>query len=142
MQWVWLALLVIFVITEIITVQIVTIWFALGALAALITSLVTDNLIIQIAVMLLVSVVSLLGTRPFVKKLMKNKIQPTNADMYIGQEGIVTEEINNLHGTGSAKIRGSVWTARSSDDTITIPKDTKVTVDTIQGVKAIVHVSE
>ncbi|MGI6745069.1 MAG: hypothetical protein BWY26_01698 [Elusimicrobia bacterium ADurb.Bin231] len=142
MEWIWLALLLIFVVIEIATVQIVTIWFAVGALAALITSLITDNILVQVIVMLAASLLSLVCTRPFVKKIMKNNVQPTNADMYIGKEGVTTEEINNLLGTGSAKIKGTDWTARSSQDSVIIPVGARVVVDEISGVKAIVSISE
>ncbi len=142
MEWIWLALLLIFVIIEIITVQIVTIWFAVGALAALITSLITDNILVQVIVMLTASLLSLACTRPFVKKIMKNNIHPTNADMYIGKEGVTTEEINNLLGKGSARIKGTDWTARSSQDSVVIPVGSRVVVEEISGVKAIVSISE
>ncbi|NLA73752.1 MAG: NfeD family protein [Clostridiales bacterium] len=140
MVWIWLALLIVFIVVEIATVQIVTIWFAAGALASLITSLLTENLVIQGAVFLTTSLLSLVFTRPLVKKLMKNDVQPTNADRYIGKEGFVTEEINNILGTGSITVSGVTWTARSYEDSI-IPKDTKVVIEKISGVKAIVKIS-
>ncbi len=141
MVWIWLSLLILFVIVEIATVQIVTIWFATGALASLIISLITENLVIQVAVFLITSIISLIFTRPLVKKLMKNEIQPTNADRYIGKEGFVTEEINNILGTGSITVSGVIWTARSYEDSIIIPKDTKVVIEKISGVRAIVKIS-
>ena len=139
MLWVWLALMIIFIVIEIVTVQIVTIWFAIGSLAALLTSLVTENIAVQISVMLAVSVITLIVTRPFVKKMMKNNVQHTNADATIGQEGVVNDEINNLLGNGTVKIGGALWTARSLDDSLIIPAGTTVTVDEIRGVKVIVH---
>lgn len=142
MEWIWLTMLIAFIVAEIATVQIVTIWFAVGALAALITSLITDSVLTQVSVFLAASLLSLVCTRPFVKKLMKNDIQPTNADMYIGKEGIVTKEINNLEGNGTVKIKGSYWTALSSDESVIIPVGSKVVVDEIRGVKAVVHVSD
>lgn len=142
MVWIWLALLIVFIVVEIATVQIVTIWFAAGALASLITSLLTENLVIQGAVFLTTSLLSLVFTRPLVKKLMKNDIQPTNADRYIGKEGLVTEEINNILGTGSINVSGISWTARSHEDSIIIPKGTRVVVNKISGVKAIVKVTD
>lgn len=141
MVWIWLALLIVLIVIEVATVQLLTIWFAAGALAALLTSLITENIVIQGVVFLLTSLLSLVFTRPLVKKLTKNEIQPTNADRYIGKEAIVTEEINNLYGTGSISISGISWTARSFEDSVIIPVETKVTVDEISGVKAIVRVS-
>ena len=94
MLWVWVALLAIFVIIEATTAQLLTIWFAVGSFAALVTSFLTDNILVQVVVFVVVSVVVLAATRPLVKKMTATKKQATNADMYIGQEGIVTEEID------------------------------------------------
>ena len=139
MIWIWLALLIVFIIIEVATVQLVTLWFAIGSLAALLTSIATDNIVIQVCVMLVVSALSLVLTRPFVKKLTKNEVHPTNADTNINQEGIVTEEINNLLGKGGVKIGGTLWTARSSREELIIPEGAKVIVEQIQGVKLIVR---
>ncbi len=139
MIWVWVALLAAFVIIEASTAQLVTIWFAVGSFAALITSFFTDNIIVQVAVFIAVSVIILAVTRPFVKKVTNSKKQATNADMYIGKEGIVTEEINNLLSQGVVKVKGSVWSARSEKDGAPIPKGTLVTVVKIEGVKLIVR---
>lgn len=139
MIWVWVALLAAFVIIEASTAQLVTIWFAVGSFAALITSFFTDNIILQVAVFIAVSVIILAVTRPFVKKVTNSKKQATNADMYIGKEGIVTEEINNLLAQGVVKVKGSVWSARSEKDGAPIPEGTLVTVVKIEGVKLIVR---
>ncbi len=142
MVYIWLGLLVAFIIIEMATAQLVTIWFAVGALASLITSIFTDNIIIQIVVFIVVSAIALIVTRPLAKKLTKTKMQPTNADMYIGSEGVVTESINNLEAKGQVKVRGSQWSARSFDDSVVIPEGKKVTVTKIEGVKLIVKAVE
>lgn len=139
MIWVWLALLVLFILTEIATVQLTTVWFAGGALTAmLLAAFGIDSIFIQIAVFLAVSVALLIATRPLVKKHINKKSQPTNADRNIGQKAVVTEEINNILGKGSAKIAGTEWTARSVSDEV-IPEGTTVTVVRIEGVKIIVN---
>lgn len=138
MFWVWLILLALFTVTELATAQLTTVWFALGALvAALLTAFGVENLIIQIAVFLIVSFVSLILTRPLVRKLTHNKKTATNADMVIGKEAIVTEAINNLESRGQVKINGQIWTARSADGN-EIPAGMSVTVKEISGVKLIV----
>ncbi len=138
MVWVWLALLVLFIITEVATVQLTTVWFAGGALVALILAAAgVKNTLIQIVVFLLVSVILLVVTRPIVKKHINKKSQPTNADRCIGSKAIVTEEINNLLGNGAAKVNGIEWTARSEDNEI-ISVGSTVTVIKIDGVKVIV----
>ena len=139
MLWVWVALLAIFVIIEATTAQLLTIWFAVGSFAALVTSFLTDNILVQVVVFVVVSVVVLAATRPLVKKMTATKKQATNADMYIGQEGIVTEEIDNISAKGLVKVKGAVWTARSEADNESIAEDTHVTVIRIEGVKLIVR---
>jgi membrane protein implicated in regulation of membrane protease activity len=84
-----------------------------------------------------VSLVALAVTRPLVKKFSKKRVQPTNADRYIGLEGIVEETVDNTEGTGIVKVEGSTWTARSSDGS-RIEKGSNITVDRIDGVKLMV----
>lgn len=138
MVWIWLGLLAFFVIVEACTANLLTIWFAAGALAALISSFFTDNQVIQIAIFIVVSLVILVALRPIAKRYTRAKKQPTNADMYINAEGIVTEEISNLNAKGTVKVRGSVWTARSFSDEVNIPENTTIVVERIEGVKLIV----
>ena len=138
MVWVWLALLVLFIITEVATVQLTTIWFAGGALIAMLLSAFgVKSIVIQVIAFLAVSIILLLATRPLVKKYINKKSQPTNADRCIGEKAVVTEEINNLLGKGAAKINGVEWTARSENDE-NIELGTMVTVVRIDGVKLIV----
>jgi len=138
MVYVWLAVLVLFVIIEAITVQLVTIWFATGALAGLITALCSGPIPLQIALFVVVSVLALVLTRPLVKKMTQTHFSPTNADRFIGQNGIVTRRIDNLQASGEVRVKGSTWTARSTDDSIIEEKET-VTVRRIDGVKLIVE---
>ena len=119
----------------------VTIWFALGALAAMIGAVCKASLPIQIVLFILVSVLALIVTRPLVKKYVNAKVQRTNADSIIGQECVVTEQIDNLAETGAVKVAGKLWTARTADSTV-IPKETRVVVERIEGVKAIVKIPE
>ena len=139
MIFVWLGLLVLFLAVEFATAQLTTVWFAAGALVSLLlASFGVDNLAIQIIVFTLVSLVSLILTRPLVKKWTRAKKQPTNADMVIGEEAVVTETISNTDGKGLAKVNGAIWSARSVDDSI-IPAGKTVTVKKIEGVKLIVE---
>lgn len=133
----WIALLVIFVVVEACTAQLVTIWFAAGALAALICELAGGENWLQWVLFASVSFVALLITRPLVKKLTKKNMQPTNADRCIGATAVITEEVDNIKGKGAAAVNGVLWTARSSDGTV-FKVDEHVTVDRIEGVKLIV----
>ncbi len=139
MVWIWLALLVLFIITEVATVQLTTIWFAGGALIALLLAAFgVNNIAIQMIVFLIVSLILLIATRPLVKKYINKKSQPTNADRCVGKQAIVTEEIDNLLGKGAAKVNGVEWTARSESGE-SIPEGATVTVSKIDGVKLIVR---
>ena len=134
---IWIVLLVLFLILEAATVQLVSAWFALGALCALLANLCGVGVIWQIVLFLIVSAICLIATRPLVKKMTATKIQKTNADRCIGAEAVVLEEINNLKSTGLVKAMGNTWTARAEDGSV-IPKDAVVIVRKMDGVKLIV----
>ena len=134
---IWAVLIVAFAVLEGITTQLVSIWFVLGAIAALIAQLCGASITVQVIVFIGVSVVALLITRPIVKKKLNVQIEKTNADRCIGKEGVVTETIDNLTPSGQVKTDGKVWTARSADGSV-IPEGTIVTVEKIDGVKLIV----
>ncbi len=138
MQYIWIAAIVLLAILEGATAQLVSIWFVIGGIAALITSIFTDAIWIQLTVFVLVSILSLLLTRPLVKKAMSFKKEDTNAGRVVGQKAIVIETIENDEGKGQVNVCGSIWTARSMDQTV-IPKGASVLVDAIEGVKLIVH---
>lgn len=135
---IWVVLLIVFLVLEAVSVQLVSAWFAVGALAALIANLCGLNVVWQIVLFLAISAICLVATRPLVKKLTAAKIQKTNADRCIGAEAVVLEEINNLESTGQVKAVGNVWTARSADNSV-IPKGAVVIVERMEGVKLIVR---
>ncbi len=134
---IWAAAIVLFLVLEAVTVGIVSIWFALGSICALIAALLGAPTWLQIAWFIVISALTLVLTRPIVKKYVNGKKQPTNADRVIGCPAVVTEEIDNLQGRGSVRIDGKEWTARSADDSV-IAFDTVVKVIRIEGVKLIV----
>lgn len=146
MHWIfWLVLFVVFVAIEINTVQLVSIWFALGSIGAGIVSIVMKepSVTMEIVAFVATSAIALIVTRPFVKKVTKTLNTPTNADSLIGQDAIVTEAINNIDATGTVTINGAIWTARTeSNANASIPKGTVVTVLKINGVKLIVKPKE
>ncbi len=139
MVWVWLGLLAFFVIVEAATANLLTIWFAAGSLVAFISSFFIENPVIQIVIFVIVSLIVLVALRPIAKKYTRTRKQPTNADMYINAEGVVTESISNLNAKGTVKVRGSVWTARSISDEVEIPENAVIIVERIEGVKLIVR---
>ncbi len=138
MVFVWIAVTVAFIIVEAMTTQLLTIWFAAGAAAAVIATLLNASPLVQCIVFVAVSLIALIATRPLVKKLTKQKFSPTNADRFIGEAAVVTEKIDNIAQTGLVKLQGTVWTARSADGEA-IPEGVTVTVQKIEGVKLIVE---
>ena len=138
MVYLWIALMVVFIVVEGLTVQLVSTWFAVGALSALIANLCGAGTGWQIAVFFIVSIICLIITKPLVKKLTSKNIQPTNADRCIGQEAIVIERIDNIAGKGQVNVKGAVWTARSCDGRI-VDEGERVKILSIDGVKLIVE---
>ena len=134
---VWAVMIVVSAVVEAATAQMVSIWFVVGSIAGLISALFDVKPGIQIVIFTAVSIIALIITRPLVKKYIKPKKQPTNADKVIGQMGVVTQEINNIRATGQVKIGGEIWSARSVDNSI-IPDGSEVIIDRIEGVKVMV----
>lgn len=135
--YVWIIVMILSVIIEGATTQLVSIWIALGAVAALIAKFLGADFNLQFIVFIAVTFIVLILTRPLVKKAISFKKEDTNSGRYIGKEGIVTQKIDNLANMGIVNVLGSVWTARSIDGSI-IEKDEKIIVDRIEGVKLIV----
>lgn len=134
---IWAAAIVIFGIFEAVTAQLVSIWFVIGSVAALVSALLGASLTVQIIIFFAVSILALVITRPLVKKFIVPKKQRTNADRVLGQTGIVVEEVNNLKATGQVKVDGKIWSAKAADNSL-IACDNKVLIEQIQGVKLIV----
>ena len=134
---IWLALIVVFLVMEEATVQLISTWFAAGALAAMIVSLIGGAGWLQIVVFLTVSIVLLVLLWPIARKHLKPKLVATNADALIGRVCTVTEEIDPVEG-GRVKLGDVTWSARSESDE-RIPAGTLVKVQKIQGAKVFVE---
>lgn len=137
MSIVWVVIMVVFLVVEAATAGLACIWFAIGALAALIAALFGAPIWLQLVWFFVVSVVTLYFTRPLVLKYVNSRSQPTNADMVIGKEALVTEAIDNVESAGAVAVGGKVWTARSENGE-PIEVGSIVTVLRIEGVKLIV----
>ena len=136
--YVWLGLLILFLVIEIATVGLTTIWMAGGALGALILDLAGLNLWWQIGAFLVVSFTMLVFTRPFVVKYINSHHEKTNYEGIIGKVVRITEKVDNLQQTGTAVVHGLEWTTRAErDDVILDPGDLAKVVN-ISGVKLIV----
>ena len=110
---VWLGVLVVMLVAEGITAGLVSIWFAAGALAALIVQMLGGWAWLQILVFLLVSLAALLLLRPMARKMLQKDRQATNADRVYEMLGVAETDIDNIEGSGTVKLDGKVWTARS-----------------------------
>lgn len=137
MQYLWIVLAIAFLIVEFGTVTLVSVWFVVGALAALAAFYLGAPLWLQVLIFAGVSLAMLLLLRPFLRKFVDPHKVPTNVDAMIGKEALVTEEIDNLLGVGAVKVGGVLWTARSASGAH-IPVGTVVTVQAVEGVKALV----
>lgn len=145
MQWsmpvLWLLAVIVLGILEAATTQLVTIWFALGALAAMLAAVCHAPLWLQIVLFVVVSVLALVFTRPIVRKQLNGKKTPTNADRVLGRVGVVQDTISNTLAQGTVTVDGAVWSARSASGT-DIPAGTRVVAERIEGVKLIVRPTE
>lgn len=141
MNWilVWVILLVLFVVIEVLTMGLTTIWFAGGALVAAITAAFRLPSYIQIATFIVVSFVLIFFTRPIAVRYFNKDRVKTNAEGIVGKKAIVTGAIDNIKATGQVTVAGMEWSARSISDDITIEEGKVVTVVAISGVKLIVE---
>ncbi len=133
----WFALLVVFIVAEAATVGMVSAWFALGALAALVSGLLGAKIWLQIVVFVVVSGVSLAALRPVAKKYFNAKRTQTNVDALVGKICLVVATIDNVNACGQVKLGDVEWSARSSTDE-PIEAGTQVRIDRVEGVKVFV----
>ena len=138
---IWLIAMIVFAGVEAATpTALVSIWFALGALGALIASVVTHSFWIQLVVFLLLSCLCFALLRPLVRRYVTPRTERTNADRLIGREAVVTQQIDNISGTGQVRVGGQIWTARSENENDPpVEPGVKATVLRIEGVKLIVQ---
>ena len=137
----WLFLAVLFLVVELMTMGLTTIWCAGGALAAFFCGLAGLSLPVQIGVFVAVSVLLMVATRPLAVRFLNSKTVRTNAESLIGREALVTEQIDNLKAVGTVKVDGVTWRAKSETDVL-IPEGSTVVVREIQGVKLVVAACE
>ena len=137
----WLTAVVVFLIAEACTASMVSTWFAIGGVAAIITALLGGSVGVQFAVFFVVSALSLLSLRPLVRKYISPRMVKTNVDAVSGQCGYVLEEISNDKATGRVKLGSMEWAARSASGEI-IPAGTRIKADRVEGVKVFVTPAE
>ena len=139
-MYIWLALLIVFIIVELLTFNLTTIWFAFGSLVSMLFAYAKFSPVAQIVIFLSVSILSVILAKPVAKKHLKVGKNKTNTDSLIGETGIVTKTIPALS-TGHVKVKGQIWSADSvSGETIT--EGEKVEIVDIKGVKLLVTKKE
>lgn len=138
---IWGIVFAVMVIVELTTFQLISIWFAAGALVSFITAVCGAGTGVQLLVFTVVSILLLLLTRPLLKKFTVGKIQPTNMELDVGKTAVVIEDVNNALDTGRAKLNGVDWKAVSRDGSV-IPEGSIVKIDDIRGTKLYVSLCE
>lgn len=135
----WLIASAVFLLIEILTLGLTSIWFAGGAVVAAIAALFGVPFLVQMLLFIVVTCLLLALTRPVAKRYLNNRVQKTNTDALIGQTALVKETINNMESKGYVQLNGQDWTARSAEAGEIIPAGCEVVVKEIQGVKLIVE---
>lgn len=141
MELLWFAIIVVAMIVEAATATLFSIWFAGGALVALVSAFLGAPEWLQIVLFLVVSAGLLAATRPLAKKFINSRKQATNFDRIIGTTCPVTEAVDNREGHGAVYVDGKHWSARS-DSGEKIPEGSNVEIIRIEGVKVIVRPAE
>lgn len=134
----WICAVVVFVIIEAFTVQLVCIWFGVAALVTMVATLLGAPLWLQLTIFPVCTVLMLVFTRPIVKKLMGSKVTHTNADRILGMKAVVIQDVDNDSAEGQVTVMGQIWTARSLTGEV-LPAASNVIVRSIEGVKVIVE---
>ena len=139
MDWIfWLILVIVLTIVELATVNLLTVWFVISGIVAMILSFFIDDVTIVSTVFVLLGILLLFTTRPLLKKYLPTQRTRTNADRIIGMHGVVTEEIKK-NSVGEVKVDGKQWSAISNSK---IPVGSEVIIEAIDGVKAVVRKEE
>ena len=134
----WLGAAALFLVIEIMTTSLTTIWFSGGALVAALLAYLGFGELVQVAAFVIISVILLILTRAWAREYLNKRTVKTNADRLIGETCLVTETVENLTNKGQVTVNGQVWSARSVDDDQVLPEGCLVRIVAISGVKLIV----
>lgn len=135
---VWLVMVIVFIIAELATVGLLSIWFAAGALVAMIIAICGGPIPLQLTAFFIVSIILLIATKSWAQKYINSRTTKTNVDSLIGKKTVITQRVSNLDQTGKTVLSGQEWTVRSDDDSVTFQEGELVEVVRISGVKLIV----
>lgn len=135
--WMWIAVIVIAIVVELLTDQLVSIWFVPGAIVAVVLDFFSVELIVQVLVFLVVSVIGIVIARLFLKKFRADSDSKTNINAIIGERCVVTERIDNYAGCGQARVNGQIWSARGAFENDCFEVGEVLNIVAIEGVKLI-----
>ena len=135
----WLFVTIVLAVIELATMGLLTIWFAVGAIVAMLISFLNVPFVAQVIVFLVVSICAMLVVRPWAAAHLNNKIKKTNVDALVGRKTIVKTDIDNIHGTGKVDLDGSTWLATSSSDDVVIKEGEEVVIKEVHGAKLVVE---
>lgn len=136
---IWAIAVVAFVIAEVMTVQLVSIWLAAGAFITMFLSYFYDiPFMLQLGIFIVSSTFFLLISFPLIRNRKKNNIIGTNSELDIGKHATVIETVNSRKGTGRVTLNGVNWSAVPENENDTIPEGTIVIVVKVLGAKLMV----
>ncbi len=135
--WMWVAVIIIAIIVEILTDQLLSIWFVPGAIVSVVLDFFSVDIIIQVLVFLVISVVGIVVARLFLKKFKCPGDSKTNINAIIGERCVVTERIDNYAGCGQARVNGQIWSARGAYENDCFEVGEVLDIVAIEGVKLI-----
>ena len=135
----WIFIFLVFVVIEVLTLNVVTVWFCMGSVFAFFSTFFTKDLNLQIVIFIIFSVLSIFFTKNFLDKITNFKKVNTNSDSLVGRTCLVTKEINNFLNQGQVTVDKNVWSALSNEDGFIIKDGTKVKIKSIRGVKLVVE---
>lgn len=139
MTIIWLVVAIVLGVVELMTLGLISIWFAIGAVAAMLASIAGGNIWTQLIVFIVVSGAILFSVRPIAAKYINSNVKKTNIDALVGRKLIAKTDIDNLKGIGKVDMDGSTWLAASTDDNVTIHAGEEVVITKVVGAKLIVE---
>lgn len=135
--WGWIAVIIVAIVAEVLTDQLISIWFVPGAIVAVILDFCNVSIIWQVLAVLLIAAAGIILAKTVLSKVLKTKIIKTNIDAIVGERCVVTERVDNYAGCGQVKIKGQIWSARGVDDDDVFEEGDVLRVVAIEGVKVI-----
>ena len=135
--WGWIAVIIVAIVAEVLTDQLISIWFVPGAIVAVILDFCNVSILWQVLAVLLIATAGIILAKTVLSKVLKTKIIKTNIDAIVGERCVVTERVDNYAGCGQVKIKGQIWFARGVDDDDVFEEGDVLRVVAIEGVKVI-----